>query len=45
MNPRRQESLHLKFKQKKFTRICLTFSFLLVTPKPNSVVAAKYFTR
>jgi len=29
----------------KFTRICLTRSFLLVTPRPNNVaVAGKYFT-
>jgi len=32
-------------KGKKFTRICLTCSFLLVTPGPDSVAAAmgKYF--
>jgi len=30
--------------RKKITCICLTCSFLLVTPRPDSVAVGKYFT-
>ena len=43
MNPRCQKTLHLKFQtDKKFTHICLTCSFLLVTPRVNDVAVAAW---
>jgi len=44
MNPRCQDFTFEVLN--RFTRICLTCSFLLVTPRPNSVAATagKYFT-
>jgi len=42
MNPRSQEYKFEVFFRSKFTRICLTCLFLLLTPRPNCVAAAAW---